>query len=90
MNPILITYDLKKPERDYLKLIEAIKDFGTWWHCLDSVWIVKTNKSVGEVSDILSSAIDNNDKLLVVDIKSQWAIAGTFPDECVNWLRENL
>lgn len=38
---ILVGYDLNRPHQDYGDLIDAIKALGTWWHCLDSTWIVK-------------------------------------------------
>ena len=43
---ILITYDLKKLDKDYAPLYEAIKKCGSaWWHYMESVWIVKTELS---------------------------------------------
>lgn len=46
----LISYDLKQPGRNYDDLYEAIKTLGDWWHCLESVWIVKSPKSPLEIA----------------------------------------
>ena len=44
-----ISYDLKKPDRDYSGLYEAIKSFESWWHYLESTWIIKTEKTPKEI-----------------------------------------
>jgi hypothetical protein len=42
-----INYDLKKPDRDYAGLYEAIKSCGEWWHYLGSTWLVDTRACSG-------------------------------------------
>lgn len=91
MANILIGYDLRKSGQDYAGLIDAIKALGSdWWHCLDSTWIVKTNKTTVSVRDTLSPHIDNNDRLLVVDITGDAAAWTGFDTECSDWLKKNL
>jgi len=85
----LITYDLKKPGRNYDNLHDAIKKLGSWWHCLESTWIVDTTKSASEIRDTLKSHIDTNDDLAVFSLSSGWATYG-LSDECNNWLRNHL
>ena len=41
----LVTYALKKPGQDYKDIHEAIKSCGTWWHYLESTWLLKTSLS---------------------------------------------
>ena len=36
----LISYDLNSPGKNYAQLYAAIQKLGSWWHCLDSTWIV--------------------------------------------------
>lgn len=45
MSIYLITYDLMAPGKDYNKLFDAIKKLGSWFHCLDSTWIVDKNRN---------------------------------------------
>ena len=40
MATLMVGYDLNTPGKDYEKLIEYMKSFGTWWHHLDSTWLV--------------------------------------------------
>ena len=90
MASILIGYDLNKPEKDYDDLIAAIKEnFGTWWHHLDSTWIVKTEQTVVEVRDLLKAHIDANDELLVVALTGAGAWMG-FNKRGSDWLKNNL
>ena len=37
---LLIGYDLTRPGQNYPGLIEGIKELGSWWHCLDSTWLL--------------------------------------------------
>lgn len=85
----LISYDLITPGRDYKKLFEAIRAYGTWCHPLDSVWIVATTKSSAEVRDSLIPHLDANDKLLVVALAGDWATRNV-ASEVTDWLKQNL
>lgn len=89
MNTYLIGYDLNKSGQDYDSLIEQIKTLGSWWHCLDSTWIVKSNLSATDIRDKLSAYIDSNDELLVAKLSGEAAWTG-FSKECADWLKENL
>jgi hypothetical protein len=91
MKTYLIGYDLNKPREndDYKDLIEAIKEYGTWWHHLDSTWIIKTNQSAVEIRDKLKKHIDTGDELLVVRLRQESAWTG-FNKKGSDWLMDNL
>lgn len=89
MKTYLIGYDLNRPEQDYPKLIEAIKKIGSWWHCLDSTWIVKADTSAKAIRDSLNGCIDGNDELLVASLAGESAWSG-FDDRCSSWLNDNI
>jgi len=89
MATILIGYDLNK-QKNYASLIEAIKGLGsTWWHHLDSTWIIKTDYSCVQVRDALRKHIDNDDELLVVGLNGVGAWAGFAPNGS-QWLKDHL
>lgn len=46
----LITYDLKKPGQDYSNVHDAIKSCGTWWHYLESTWLVDSYLTAEQIS----------------------------------------
>jgi hypothetical protein len=68
-----ISYDLSKPDRDYDRLFKAIKSLGSWCHPLKSMWVVKTNLTVGQIRDRLKSVVDSDDHLLVTEMTGAWA-----------------
>ena len=85
----LITYDLHRPGQNYHRISEAIQALGSWWHCLGSVWIVKTALTSTQVRDYLSSHLDANDSLLVAGLSGGWGTSGIGTD-CTSWLNTNL
>ncbi|MCS4162950.1 MULTISPECIES: SinR family protein [Sphingobacterium] len=85
----LIGYDLNRTGQDYETLIDEIKKLGTWWHCLDSTFIIKSTSTATLIRNHLMTFIDSNDELLVVGLSGEGAWTG-FSNECSNWLKNNL
>jgi len=81
----LITYDLNKPAQEYPKLYEAIMNLGAWWHHLDSTWVVNTTLKAQDVFNQLKQCIDQNDRLLIINITNQER-QGWLPPEAWQWL----
>ena len=71
----MVGYDLKTPGKDYPNLIDAIKTYN-WWHCLDSTWLIKTDKTAAQIRDHLVQHIDANDRLLVATLTGEAAWTG--------------
>lgn len=90
MSTFLIGYDLNTSGQNYDGLIKEIKALGSWWHCLDSTWLVKCNSTYVTVRNHLQQFIDSNDELLVIDVTGDSAAWIGFDDECANWLRQGL
>lgn len=82
-----ICYDLNSPGQDYEELFEAIKAYGTWWHKLDSTWIIVSSDSTETILNNLKQYIDGNDKLLVLKLSGAWYGIG-FDD--YEWLHDHL
>jgi hypothetical protein len=90
MRMLLVGYDLNRPGQDYPKLTQALKSYGTWWHHLDSTWLIRTGDTVTAVRDRLGALIDSGDELLVLDVtNSNWATKGLGKD-AVDWLHSHL
>lgn len=81
-----ISYDLKKPERDYPSLIDAIKSYHTWWHQTGSVWLIVTTESAVDIRTKLIKTLDSNDKLFVVALQREWAAVG-FSEKEYDWMK---
>lgn len=84
-----ISYDLHKLGQNYTSLYTEIKSLGSWWHCLDSTWLVVTTLSAVQVRDRLINKIDKNDKLLVTRLSGEAAWQG-FESQCSEWLKDSL
>ena len=81
---LLISYDLNKPGQDYTPLYEEIKSYGTWWHHLDSTWLVDTNETPNQCVERLRKHMDNNDNLLVIEVCKNYQ--GWLPKNAWDWL----
>jgi len=88
---ILIALDIHHPTGDaYDELIKAIQSLGTWWHHLETIWIVQCDQELIQIRDILNSHIGSEDQLLVLDIsrdKAEWA---GINDTGSEWLKNNI
>ncbi|KDL67715.1 MULTISPECIES: hypothetical protein [Klebsiella pneumoniae complex] len=65
-NNLFVTYDLLKT-KDYPAVHEAIKALGNWAKVTESNWYVNSNFSAEEAAKKVRAAMDNDDKLIVVD-----------------------
>lgn len=86
---LLVTYDLNKPGQDYEKVHQAIKDLGSWWHYLESTWLVVTTVTPGQAWDRIAPAFDKSDHCLILDVTGD-DYSGWLPEKAWEWIRENL
>jgi hypothetical protein len=86
---LLIGYDLDQPGQNYEGVRRQIEILGSSWHYLDSTWLVDTPLTVQQASDWIRTAMDDNDKLLVLDITGD-AHAGWLPQDAWDWIKEHV
>lgn len=67
MPNLFVSYDLIAPNKNYAAVEQAIRQLGVVSRVLLSVWYVKTMYSAEQARDHIRNAIDQNDKLLVID-----------------------
>jgi len=86
----VVTYDLRKPGRNYDGLIDHLQSYAGWWHCLESMWFVESTLTAAELRDKIRTFVDANDGVLVMDVRTRsWATLG-LSNQCNTWLKENL
>jgi hypothetical protein len=91
MATVLIAYDVHPPEGEaYDDLIRAIQSLGTWWHHLETIWIVRCTHTPGEIRTRLKSRLGVEDQLLVVDISGDTAEWIGVNDTGSRWLANNI
>jgi len=83
-----ISYDLRKPGRNYDALYDVIKSASSWSHAMDSLWFISTSESVETWSNRLRQVIDQNDWLFVVDISGQ-SRQGWMKKSIWDWLNKH-
>jgi len=89
MPAYMISYDLRKV-RNYDALIKQLRD----WQCispLKSVWLGLLNGPATALRDLLLAHIDNDDGLLVMELKQgcQWG-SYLLNENGADWLSRNV
>jgi hypothetical protein len=87
---LLVGYDLNRPGQRYEPLWERLQGYGTWWHNLDSTWLVKTHLTPHQLHDQLAPYLDPNDELLIVDVTGRAWWSRGFADSALTWLHQNF
>lgn len=73
----IIGCSLKAPGHDYVELIAAIERVGSRaWPCLDSTWIVNSDKLASQIRDELKPHLCGTDELIVAELAGNAAWRG--------------
>lgn len=90
MKTYLITYSLNNYTKYYAPLSIRIKKFPRWAKLFSRTWIVRSNLPVGRIRTILSEIIEEEGKLLVIEVtNANWA-AFDLSESVVEWMKENI
>ncbi len=85
-------HDLHPSEAEkYGGLYTALEAIGAagYWDCLESTWLVITDKAPAQLRDELKQHLREGDRLLVMRYGEGAAWSG-FKDDCQSWLEDNL
>ena len=88
MNVYCVSYDLNKAGQDYDGVIEELKKSYSWWHYLDSTWLIATNESASVLSERIRKFTDDNDYLLVIRVTNNYA--GWLPQKAWDWIKQHV
>ncbi|WP_439185866.1 hypothetical protein [Carboxylicivirga taeanensis] len=80
-----ISYDLKSGNYD--DLIQAIKDYGKWWHQSESTWFIETSQAAKDILTNLKAYTNSGDKLIVIKVQRNWWAVG-HTDEEYEWMKK--
>lgn len=83
-----ISYDLKKPGRDYTSLFKEIKSIGDWAKPLESYWIVISNDTPEGIYKRLRKVMDENDLLIIIRVCRPHY--GFFNKDVQEWIAKNV
>jgi len=92
MSILLVGYDLNKTGQAYARVVAYLERYGTYWHHLESTWLIKTTKTCVEVIDEMRAQklVDSNDELMVIDVTSDSAAWYGFTESGSDWLTKHL
>jgi hypothetical protein len=88
----MIGYDLHPSHQlhDYDELYTALEEIGSgYWDCLDSTWLVTTERTPTQIRDRLKQYLKDSDRLLVIRCGEGASWHG-FKNNCQTWLEDNL
>lgn len=86
----LISYDLKKPGQDYNRLYEVLKSATSWWHYLESLWLIRSQESPDTWQQRIRNQIDESDVFLIFELYPANRYTGWLPREAWDWIKQNL
>jgi len=82
----MIGYDLNK-DKDYNELYDAIKSsYPTYWHHLDSTWLVDTTNDAKTIKEKIKPHIDDDDSLLIMRVTSDYS--GWLTEKAWKWIKD--
>ena len=87
-NTYLVSYDLKKPDRNYQGLFGVLMKFSGWWHFLESTWLIKTEEDANSIFEKLKPHIDQDDSLLIIMVHNDYQ--GQLPKKAWDWINQNI
>jgi len=88
MTVYCVSYDLNKTGQNYSALYEELKKSSSWWHYLDSTWLIYTSETADQLSERLLKHTDQNDRLLVIKVVKSYQ--GWLNEEAWKWIREHV
>ena len=88
MKLFVVSYDLRKTDKDYSSLFEEMKNCKAWWHYLKSTWLIYTNETASEIFKRLHPHLDKIDNLLIIEAGKERQ--GWLPKEAWTWIRDAL
>ena len=88
-NNLHISYDLINPGQNYEKVIARIKLLGDWAKIHQSYWFVSSTKTPEEAVNFIGVALDQNDKVYVVDAVSNSSAWNRLPNDVREFIIDN-
>lgn len=89
MNKVyMVSYDLNKSGQDYKGLHEELEKSPSWWHYLESAWLIYTSESASQLYERIGKHIDENDYAIAIEVKGNYQ--GWLPEKAWEWIRSHV
>lgn len=90
MNTLLVSYDLIAPGRNYEPLRGFLESHLNWAKPVQSLYLIKANKTAELLRNDLNAYLDVNDKIIVIDVTKDTAAWKGLSTELTNWIKANI
>lgn len=87
MNVYIVSYELRT-KKNHIGLFEQLKASPSWWHYLDSTWLVATHENANQLCDRLRPHLDQEDSILIIQAGTD--MQGWLPKDAWKWINQNL
>lgn len=84
----VVSYDLKKPGKDYIGLTEQLRHSPRWWHYLESTWLISTQESPDQLYNRLRAHLDDGDSILIIEAGKHRQ--GWLSKEAWEWIQQEI
>lgn len=88
MSVYCVSYDLNKSGQNYSGLYAELEASPSWWHFLDSTWLISTSETADQLSARLLKKLDTNDRVLVIKVTRDYA--GWLTEDAWNWINQHV
>jgi hypothetical protein len=87
MSLFLVAYELAGAADQYSALRARLTAATTWFHHLDSLWLIDDPHATDELAAELTACINEGDKLIVIDVTGRATHWRGIDGEASDWLR---
>jgi hypothetical protein len=84
----VVSYDLRKPNKDYTGLTEQLRNSPGWWHYLGSTWLIATSESTSQLYNRLRAHLDEDDSILIIEAGNH--VQGWLPKDAWEWIHQAI
>lgn len=85
----VVSYDLRKPGKDYIGLTEQLQNSPRWWHYLESTWLIATPESASQLYNRLRAHLDKkDDSILIIEVGNH--VGGWLPKDAWEWIQREI
>ena len=84
----VVSYDLRKPGKNYIGLMEQLQASQRWWHYLTSTWLISTNENASQLYNRLAPHLDQGDGILIIEAGNH--AQGWLPKEAWDWIHNEI
>lgn len=88
-NNLHVSYDLYQPGQNYEKVIERIKQLGSWAKIHQSFWYVDSPHTAEQAVKQVWAVMDPNDSIYILDATNNNAAWQNLPDNVAKLIRDH-